>query len=406
MLDNILQTAVSGLEANAQSVASAADNIANASTIGYKRTETINHTLITQQVGAAQGAGGVQSTARQLADVQGVIAASTSSTDLAISGNGYFPVSREAQGGETLFTRDGSFAPDAQGNLVNSSGFFLQARETGNPSSPLSTVNVNVSTGSAQATTKISIAANLPAHGPAGANTGNVYTVSTNVTNSQGNSHTINVNFTAKAEGGYQLSIPNAKQNDSSGPDYSVSVVSNSDGLTSGFDADGDGSIDSSSPPGVYIAYSSSGAADLSIDLDLSAVTQLSGDFDVSSVQSDGAGYGSVTDIAVSTDGVIVASFDNGQTRAIAEIPVATFASPQNLQPVGGNTFRATDSSGEFTFDGGDAGTVHGGALERSTTDYGTEFASVIVAQSAYSASLKVVTTADDLTQDLLNVKG
>lgn len=400
MVNGILQSAISGLNASAQSVASAADNVVNVSTPGYKRSDVSTATLATQQSTSAYSAGGVQGVARQLADVQGVLASSTRSTDLAISGNGYFAVSSQAQGGETLYTRDGSFAPDAQGNLVNSGGYFLQARQPGG-SGGLTTVNVGAINGTAQATSNISVGANLPAN----ASVGDTHTVSVNVTDSLGTPHAVQLQFTAQANGDYQLTIPGAQQGDGSGAAYNVGVSTGSDGLISGFDSNGDGTIDSSSPPGVYIAYSSSGAASLSIGLDLSGVTGFSGDFAVHSIQSDGASYGSASDISVSSGGVLSATFDNGQTRDIANIAVATFASPENLHAVSGNAYRATDASGGATYNAANAGSVQNYALERSTTDLGTEFAGLIVAQSVYSASLKVLSAGDELSRSLLSIR-
>lgn len=408
MLSGILQSAISGVNASAQSVAVAADNIANVSTSGYKRSEISTRTLVTQQTTASYSAGGVQAVSRPLADVQGAVASSPTSTNLAISGNGYFAVSRQPEGGETFYTRDGSFAPDAQGNLVNTNGYFLQGREPGAPGGALGAVNVNAVSGSAQATSKISVSANLPAPGSTGAQAGDVYRVSANATDSLGNSHAVQLDFTAQAGGGYKLTIAGAQQDDASGAAYDVGVAFNGDALTSGFDVDGDGTPDSATPPGIYIPFASSGASALSLELDLSGLTQFSGEFTVGAVQSDGARYGQVSGVSVSSDGTLSATFDNGATQAVAEIPVATFASPQNLEAVSGNAFRATDGSGAATLDVaglGGSGSVQGNAQELSTTDLGTEFVGLIVAQSAYSASLKVLQAGEELSRSLLNVR-
>ena len=342
----------------------------------------------------------MQGISQQLADVQGFLATSARSTDLAISGNGFFTVSTQAQGGETLFTRDGSFAPNAQGNLVNNSGHFLQARAPGSDGA-LTAVNVNALSGTAQATTNISVSANLPAN----PTVGDTQTVSVNVTDSLGTARAVQLQFTAQANGDYQLTIPGAQQGDAGGAAYSVGVVTGGDGLVSGFDSNGDGAIDSTSPPGIYIAYSSSGAASQSIGLDLSGLTGFSGDFTVNSVQSDGASYGSVSNVSVSPSGEVSATYDNGATRTIANIDVATFASPNNLHGVSGNAFRATAASGDATYNAGNAGSVQNYALERSTTDLGTEFAGLIVAQSMYSASLKALSAGDELSRSLLSLR-
>jgi flagellar hook protein FlgE len=375
----------------------AADNIANVSTTGYKSGSIVNQTLVTRQAGTSYSAGGVAGAYRQLSDVQGLLASSTRSTDLAISGKGFFAVSNQPQGGETLYSRDGSFAPNAQGNLVNSSGYYLLARTPGVSDGSLSPVNVNAIAGTAAATTKIAVGANLPAKNTGATGAGKVYTVSAQATDSLGNAQSVSLQFTAQTGGGYQLIIPGAQQGDASGAAYDIPVTFS-----------GDGTLSSASAPDAYIAGTSSGAAPLSVSLDLSGLTQFGSDFVQGFTQSDGARFGQVSGVAVSANGAVTATFSNGQRQTVADIPVATFASPQNLQAVNGNAFRATDASGAATLGvagQGGSGSVQGNALELSTTDLGTQFASLIVSKSAYQASLKVLTAADELSQSLLNVR-
>lgn len=392
MLNGILQSAVSGLSLNAQRVAASADNIANVSTAGYKRTDVNAGSL---------ARGGVQAQPRLTADVQGLLSAQPSTTSLAVSGSGYFPVAR-AGSGEVLYTRDGSFAPDAQGNLVNASGDALLARPA--EGGDLAPVNVSALSGTAQATTRLTVGANLPA----GAQVGETVSISAQVSDSLGNAQTLQLNFTARADGSFDLSVPGARQGDAAGAAYDVNVRFGGDGLTQGFDVDGDGTIDSTTPPGIYIPASTSGAAAQTVALNASGLTRFAGPFTVGQVQADGAGYGTATGITVTEDGTLSVRFDNGQTRAVASIDLATFANPNALDPVGANAYRATDASGAPTYLGGGqggAGTVQGGALELSTTDLGVEFTNLILAQSAYSASLRAVAAGDEMAQSLMNVR-
>lgn len=389
MLNGILQSAISGVNASVQKVTAASGNIANVSTTSYKRTDIANHTLATRQTGTAYASGGVLTSPRLQADVQGLLGASTSPTDMAISGNGYFPVSRTAtQGSGALYSRDGSFAPDAQGNLVNASGYYLLARPA-NDSQDLSPVNVQRIGGTAQASTHLSVGANLPAT----ASVGDVHTVSAQATDSLGNSHTVQLHFTAQTNGAFQLTIPGAQQGSTAGSAYDVSVQ---------FDATG---AMVSTPPAVAIASPSSGAADLSMTLDLSGMTRLGGDFTLHSLHSDGARFGTVSSVSVSPQGTLSATFSNGETRAVADIAVATFVNPQGLEALGGNTYRATDASGAPLYDGAGAGQIQGGALELSNTDLATEFANLIVAHTSYSASLKVLSAGEDMARSLMDVR-
>jgi flagellar hook protein FlgE len=165
---------VTGLRAQSQSLAIISDNIANMNTTGYKATVNRFSTLVTAQTTAIRySSGGVLSHPTQLIDRQGLLESSESATDVAITGQGFFIVNTSATGGTAglnLFTRAGSFTTDLNGNLLNTSGFYLQGWQTdaagnilpGTSTSTLDdlqTVNVNVIKGSAQATTSIAIGA-------------------------------------------------------------------------------------------------------------------------------------------------------------------------------------------------------------------------------------------------------
>ena len=186
-----LSSGVSGLTAQSSAIGAISDNITNLSTVGYKATQVDFQTLVTTQTSATFfSAGGVQSRPRQDTGIQGLLAASTSQTDIAISGNGFFVVNEAAVPGisdEYLFTRAGSFFQDNNGFLRNTSGFFLQAWPT-DPSGTvipsnrnisisnqnvisrdfLETVNLNRVGGTASATSNIAIGANLPSNDSAG----------------------------------------------------------------------------------------------------------------------------------------------------------------------------------------------------------------------------------------------
>ena len=177
-----LFSGVSALNAQSQAMAMIADNISNVNTIGYKASTARFETLVTSSGGSTFTPGGVRARTLALVDQQGLVQASTSPTDLAIAGQGFFVVNTLSNGsGTTLFTRAGSFLPDSLGNLVNSAGFFFQgwrldaagrlpgtSGNTTNTTSfadlaSLETVNVNSISGVAAATTEVSMGANLTA---------------------------------------------------------------------------------------------------------------------------------------------------------------------------------------------------------------------------------------------------
>ena len=171
-----LQSGVSGLNAQSQSMSVIANNISNVSTVGYKASRTAFSTLVTQTVAATGfSTGGVQAESLQLNDVQGLLQQTSSATDMAISGDGFFVVNNESEPGvatgQFMFTRAGQFVPNEDGDLANTAGLFLQGwpiDETGDiPSNRtdlnvLETVNVRGLTGSAEATSEIKSVTEAP----------------------------------------------------------------------------------------------------------------------------------------------------------------------------------------------------------------------------------------------------
>lgn len=137
-------------------------------------------------------------------------------------------------------------------------------------------------------------------------------------------------------------------------------------------------------------------------------LTQLSGDFQLNYLQQNGAKFGNFAGVSIGTDGIVTALFDNGVTRPVFMIPVATFTNPNGLQSLSGNTWIATDFSGNPTLrEAGDAGAgeVNSAALESSTVELGEEFTRMITTQRAYSSAAKVITTSDQMIEELLSIK-
>lgn len=136
-------------------------------------------------------------------------------------------------------------------------------------------------------------------------------------------------------------------------------------------------------------------------------LTNLAGSFTTNYIKQDGAKYGSYSGVSVSENGVVTALFDNGETRPIAILPLATFTNPNGMSALTGNAWIETDASGQPLLkqagvDG--AGEISANALETSTVDLATEFSNMIVTQRAYSASTKIITTADEMLQELTSL--
>lgn len=133
-------------------------------------------------------------------------------------------------------------------------------------------------------------------------------------------------------------------------------------------------------------------------------LTNLSGDFLTNYINQDGAKFGSYTGVSISEDGVVTALFDNGETRPIAILPLATFANADGMEALTGNTWIETDASGQAMLrqaGTNGAGEITAYSVESSNVDLATEFSNMIVTQRAYSAATKIITTADEMLDEL-----
>ncbi|MGH7123246.1 MAG: flagellar hook protein FlgE [Stellaceae bacterium] len=428
-----LYSSVSGLLSNSQALGMIADNISNANTTGYKDTTAVFSTLVDQQPGSTTySPGGVQAAPFAAVDQQGILQASSSATALAIQGGGFFVVNNNAAGasanGAYSFTRAGAFTIDANGNLKNSAGLFLQGQQltpaqaqaiaAGNTSqltatslTSLQTVNVNGLSAASTATSNITLAANLPAGDTASSP---ARTMTVPVFDSLGNEHDLTLSFTRTAN-------PNEWQVSGSFSNAGSSTVT----IASGDDLvkfNSDGTLNAagstfSTANALSIAWDATitGATSpqtLSIDLgtdgQANGLSQSGGPYAVSRIDQNGMRAGTFTGLGIDSNGVVTANFDNGQQEAIFIIPVATFPNSNGLAAQSGNTYLQTSNSGSFLLQQsgtGAAGTIAPSSLEGSTVDIATEFSKMIVTQNAYSADAKVLTTADQMLQTLIAAK-
>ncbi len=429
-----LLSGVSALAAQSQALGIISDNISNTNTIGYKTSRANFSTLVVPTQGASSYApGGVLARPQALIDRQGLLQASSSPTDVAVSGNGFFVVNSASQptttSGTYMFTRAGSFTSDLDGYLRNSAGLYLQGwpidangaiPSNRNDLSSLDTINLKTLAGTAEPTTTLSLQANLLSSQAAVAYTagdmaaGTVtphFERSVEVFDSKGGSRTLTFGFVR----------------DTSAPanEWAVEVyvrpaadVTNTNGLVSSGNVtfNTDGSFASTTLPATLniTTYAAAlGIAPSSIALDFGSagqtngMTQFDADYDFRST-ANGAVFGSVSGVAIGDDGVVTALFTNGARKDIYKLPLATFSNPNGLDAKTGNAWLETQTSGGFTLqeagDGG-SGLVAPGALESSTVDLANEFTSMIVTQRAYSAGTRVITTADDMLDELIRIK-
>ena len=414
-----MQSAVSGLNAQSQTLAIISDNIANSSTTGYKTTQASFSSMVTQQSASSQySAGGVSVTGMQNVSEQGLIEATSSNTDLAIDGNGLFVVTDA--NGDYFYTRDGEFQIDDEGYMRTNDGYYLMAYEldangdpvggNSNDLASLSRVNVDGVTGTATATQSIELEANLPAD----AAIGDSFDTTVQVHDSLGVAQNLGLTWEKTNANEWNLSIadPNA-------PNDSTVTTGTTTGGPYTLTFNQDGTLASAVPALDFtISGWTSGAADSNISLDIGTVGSAGGvtqfasddgdaDFQLYSIEQDGAHYGQLSSVEIDEDGTVVANFDNGDARDIYEIPIATFPNENGLQKHSGNAYAATTQSGAYLLSSaGDAGagSIVSGALEASTVDIADEFTRMIVAQEAYSAASRVISTSDEMMSELLNI--
>lgn len=459
-INSALWAGASGLLANSSALAAVSDNIANVNTVGYKRAQAVFSPMYESYgVNSRYAAGGVTTNNRFQISTGGLLTPGTSPTDLAIAGDGFFvvrPVAANVEATDAvLFTRSGSFAADSQGNLRNDAGHFLygwpvsaDGSVTTNPSdlSSLEAINLSSIGGAAEATTQAGVNGNLQASQPVSAAeatyapgvtgtnmaSGNVtpdFQRSIQIYDSQGGARTITLSMLKSStanEWHAELHVTPA------------SDITTGAGLVDGqigtgtiaFNAQGEIDLTNTTLPLTLDFLSSTNAAPLGatqyqwasatgvagqqVTLDLGSPTQPGGmtQYDspstLTSTQVNGSAFGTFTGVEVDNDGFVYAKFSNGIVRKTYQVPVATFVNPNGLNVEAGGAYSVTPDSGGFTFNvpgTAAAGTIASSTLENSNVDIATEFTSLITTQRAYSASSKIITTADEMLDEAIRMK-
>ncbi|MBE7638582.1 flagellar hook protein FlgE [Sneathiella sp. P13V-1] len=431
---------VSGLAAQSMSMGMISDNISNANTVGYKDTRAVFSTLVTESAtDTTYSPGGVIVHPTAQVDTQGLITASNQDTHIAIAGNGFFVVNTlpdpTASGGNYLFTRAGTFEPDDEGRLRNAQGYYLQGWEI-DPSGAIPTnqsdlaalqpVNISGLTGNAEPTTVIDLKANLAksqtsfgAGYVAGDMTSGATTPhfvrSFQVYDSVGAAHSITFNFLKTGTGvtpnEWTLEITADTDGDGNEDTLSTEVVAfNTDGtidLSSGATTQTNtisipwaAALGIDTPQNLTLNFGSDDQSD--------GFTHFAGPSELVSSDVNGALFGAFNSVFIDEEGNVIAKFDNGTSKYIYKIPVATFPNPNEMRNLDGNAYDESPESGTFTLREatiGGAGRMVSGATEASTVDIANEFTKMIVTQRSYSAASKIITTADEMLEELIRIK-
>ncbi|KZD25119.1 flagellar hook protein FlgE [Tardiphaga robiniae] len=417
-LSGALSSAISALNAQSSALAMISDNIANSSTVGYKTTSASFESLVTSSSSASSySSGGVSTLSKSNITTQGLLTATSTSTNIAIQGNGFFPVTTSLTGGSTLYTRNGAFTTDSDGYLVNNGAYLLGWRTdaSGNvigsaSSGNLTAIDTSVAQTSGSATTTTTFSANLPAD----AAVGDTFTTSMSAYDSLGTSSSIQVTWSKTADNTWSASFGQPTLSSDSTvttaatPTSTVAVTFNTDGTLASTTPD---------PPVLALTGSTTGAADNTITLNLGTVggtdglTQYASGLstpavNITRIESNGLAFGKLSNISVGDNGVVNATYSNGQTIAIYKIPVATFAAADQLEAQSNGLYSTTAESGTAALQESGtngAGTIYGSELESSTTDTNEQFSSMISAQQAYSAASQVITAVNKMFDTLIS---
>jgi flagellar hook protein FlgE len=404
-----ISIALTGLQADTIALNTIGNNLANLNTTAFKAQTTTFSDLFYQQIGTSGTANSLQvgvgtrvsGTATDFS--QGTLATTTTSTDMALDGSGFFLVDR---GNTESLTRAGNFQLDATGNLLSSSGENVMGYGVSN-----GTVNVNgglmamqlpvTQNEPAHATSNISLTTSLDST----AATGATYSSSVSLYDSLGLEHSGTVTFTkaSATSWNYAVTLPAG--------DASGTPVGNTGTLT--FNSSGQLTSPTSNVSGITFPGMADGAQALNFSMNLYGstgsplISQTAGTSNTSSTTQDGYAAGAYQSFAVGLDGTLSATFSNGQTTTVGQVAVAQVANEAGLTRAGSNDYITSDASGLISVglaNVGGRGSVEGESLEQSNVDISSEFSNLIIAQRAFEANSKTVTTFDSVTQEAIGM--
>jgi flagellar hook protein FlgE len=418
-----LYTGTTGLEVNSQDLSVIGDNIANASTIGFKAGRADFEDQLSQNLlGTGQIGMGAEMQRVQQILTQGSLTTTGVVTDLALQGPGYFVVTGNHNGQVgSFFTRDGRFSMDRSGFLVNQDGLRVQgfiANAGGIAGATMTDLNLGASS-QPFATTTVTVKANLQsdavipaAWDPANPDKTSNFAAGVTVYDSLGAAHTASLYYRRTGAGTWEWHALADGGGLVGGTKGTAVEIANG---TLSFDASGkltdQTSTSNFNPLGAVTPQALAfnfGDPTSTGGTGLAGTTQFSAASSASFVDQDGYAAGQLSGVTISTDGNITGNFTNGQTRVLGTIGVASFSAPDRLSRVGGNLLVTTQDSGQpttGTAGQGGRGTISSGTLEQSNVDMAGEFVRMIAAQRGFSANSKTVNTADQMLQELIQLK-
>jgi flagellar hook protein FlgE len=398
-----MQAGVSGLLSSGEAISVIGNNLANVSTTGFKEGRTLFSNLLSSTINNGQIGDGSQVQGVQNMFSQGTLETTGSATDLAIQGNAMF-VLKGPNSTEQYYSRAGSFAFNSDNILTDPSGnevlgYGMTDMIKGTSNGVLGTIDLaNFSTMAPKATTTLSVTANLdssssppattwdPSQAGFNPTTESNFSTSATVYDAQGNAKSLTLYFANTGANTWDLYTYD-------GTTYTAKGA----GTPLTFDAS-TGALKSPSPATI----STNG-----LTVDLTGTTQFATASAVSSQTQDGYAAGNETSVSIDSQGVVNVEYSNSQTQKVAQVALATFASPTGLNSVGNNLYSATTASGAAVINNTSNlsnNTIASNSLEQSNVDLGGQLTQLITIQQAYEANSKTITTADEMMQDVLSV--
>lgn len=427
-ISGMMRTSVSGMAAQSNRLASVGDNIANASTHGYKRSFVEFSTVVLESGKGSYQPGSVDSQIRYGITQQGGFDYTTSKTDLAVSGNGFLLVSSGPGNDASYLTRAGSFVKDQDGNLVNAGGYYLLGYPLTAGQTPTVSANgttglqvVNVSSISLEATpsTNGTFNANLPEDAatvaagvlPSTNAVGAQYSAKTSlvVVDNIGREVTLDVYYAKTGANTWEMTVFDSSTA-TAGTTFPYGAAGSAPlhTATLTFNAS-TGQFASAAPvgpaPGTIQFTVPNGQP---LTLEIGSSSELADDFQMMQPSVNGNKPSAVSYVEFSADGKLFAVYGNGARQPIYQIPLATVPSPDNLTPEAGNVYSISSTSGglQLGFPGsGQFGSIRASQLEKSTVDTATELTTMIESQFAFTANSKVFQTGGELMDVLVNLK-
>ncbi|MEM9784442.1 MAG: flagellar hook-basal body complex protein [Pseudomonadota bacterium] len=436
-LSSSLGAGVAGLQVNASRLATISDNIANASTTGYKRADVEFESLIVPSTANSYTAGGVRSNSIRDVATPGTLTATTSALDLAISGNGFLPVTETIAASEGianppfLLTTTGAFSRDAEGLLTTRTGLALTGWRT-NPDGSLPTTVVRTGPDDLEPvrivpflnepvrTTDVDLVVNLPSFDTGAGSDGTPYTIQLNYFDPLGASEQLTATFTPTipatgSSNTWDLVVTDSASTTGT-PIGEFELIFDPNDPTAGeiqtLNITGAGAFNAAT--GELTVATASGNIDIFIGglaggpVQRPGITQVAGDFIAISADANGSGAGALSRLELDDAGFLRGIYDNGANIALYQIPVVDVPNQDGLELGMAQTFQLTTASGNAAlYDAGTAsvGTIEGFSLQESNVDIALELTQLIQTQRSYSSNATVIRTVDEMLQETTNLK-